>query len=64
MQDKRIAILPKLPFRSGDYEFSLRRPAPKLGRQTREVLAEAGLKDTEIEALIASIVVHQGGPGE
>lgn len=30
------------------------RPAPRLGQHTREVLAEAGLKADEIEALIAS----------
>ena len=33
------------------------RPAPSLGGHTREVLAEAGLAEEEIEALIAAGVV-------
>jgi crotonobetainyl-CoA:carnitine CoA-transferase CaiB-like acyl-CoA transferase len=54
MQDGRVGQLPKLPFRSGDYDFTLRRPPPKLGEHTREVLAEGGLGEAEIEALIAA----------
>ena len=57
MQDDRIGQLPKLPFRSSDYEFTLRRPPPKLGEHTREVLAEAGLGEADIDALLAAKAV-------
>jgi crotonobetainyl-CoA:carnitine CoA-transferase CaiB-like acyl-CoA transferase len=62
LQDGRTGMLPKLPFRSSDYDFGLRRPAPRLGEHTREVLGEAGLSETEIDALIASNAAHQGDP--
>jgi crotonobetainyl-CoA:carnitine CoA-transferase CaiB-like acyl-CoA transferase len=39
------------------------RPAPALGENSREVLAEAGLSEAEIEALIASGAVRQHGAG-
>jgi crotonobetainyl-CoA:carnitine CoA-transferase CaiB-like acyl-CoA transferase len=55
--------LPKLPFISSEYEFTLQRPPPGLGEHTREVLAQFGLADSEIEALIASNVVLSGGAG-
>jgi crotonobetainyl-CoA:carnitine CoA-transferase CaiB-like acyl-CoA transferase len=57
MQDERIGQLPKLPFRSSDYEFGIRRAPPKLGEHSREVLAEAGLEQQDIDALIAAKVV-------
>src|SRR5204863_6489527 len=44
------AKLPKLPVRSTAYEFGLRRPAPRLGEHTREVLLEYGLTKDEIDA--------------
>ncbi|HVA12419.1 MAG TPA: CaiB/BaiF CoA-transferase family protein [Stellaceae bacterium] len=60
MEDGRIGHLPKLPFTSNAYEFTLRCGAPGLGANTREVLAEAGLGATEIDALIAAKVIFQG----
>ena len=60
MEDGRIGKLPKLPFASNAYDFGVRRPPPKLGEHTREVLAEAGLDTAEIDALIAGKVVVQG----
>jgi crotonobetainyl-CoA:carnitine CoA-transferase CaiB-like acyl-CoA transferase len=60
MDDGRIGNLPKLPFASDAYDFTVRRPPPKLGEHTREVLAEAGLAAAEIDALIAAKVVVQG----
>jgi crotonobetainyl-CoA:carnitine CoA-transferase CaiB-like acyl-CoA transferase len=59
MQDGRIGRLPKLPFRSSGYDFSMRRPPPRLGQHTREVLAEAGLATAEIERLLAAGVIAE-----
>ena len=36
-------------------------PAPQLGQQTREVLAELGLDDREIDALEGKRVIVAGG---
>jgi crotonobetainyl-CoA:carnitine CoA-transferase CaiB-like acyl-CoA transferase len=60
MDDGRIGYLPKLPIASDAYDFTVRLPPPRLGEHTREVLAEAGLAATEIDALIAAKVVFQG----
>jgi crotonobetainyl-CoA:carnitine CoA-transferase CaiB-like acyl-CoA transferase len=60
MDDGRIGTLPKLPFASDAYEFTVRRPPPRLGEQTREVLAEAGFDAAEIDALIAEKAAMQG----
>jgi crotonobetainyl-CoA:carnitine CoA-transferase CaiB-like acyl-CoA transferase len=49
--------LPKMPVRSTQYEFGLRRPAPRLGEHTREVLAEHGLSAEEIDALASRRVI-------
>jgi len=38
------------------------RPAPRLGEHTREVLAECGYGDPEIDALVAAGVVHVAPP--
>jgi crotonobetainyl-CoA:carnitine CoA-transferase CaiB-like acyl-CoA transferase len=54
---KGIAKLPKLPVRSSAYEFGLRRPAPRLGQHTREILDELGYPNTEIEALASTRVI-------
>jgi crotonobetainyl-CoA:carnitine CoA-transferase CaiB-like acyl-CoA transferase len=60
MGDGRIGTLPKLPFASDAYEFTVHRPPPLLGEQTREVLAEAGYDPAEIDALIAEKAAMQG----
>jgi crotonobetainyl-CoA:carnitine CoA-transferase CaiB-like acyl-CoA transferase len=60
MEGGKQGNLPKLPFKSDSYEFTLRRGAPGLGADTREVLAEAGIAATEIDALIAAKAVVQG----
>lgn len=62
MEGGKTGKLPKLPFTSSAYDFTVRRPPPNLGENTREVLAEAGLDAAEIEALIAEKVVVQGEP--
>ena len=51
------AKLPKMPVRSTAFEFGLRRPAPRLGEHTREVLAELGLANEEIDALASRRVI-------
>jgi crotonobetainyl-CoA:carnitine CoA-transferase CaiB-like acyl-CoA transferase len=51
------AKLPKLPVRSSAYELGLRRPAPRLGEHTREVLEELGLSTDEIDALASRRVI-------
>jgi crotonobetainyl-CoA:carnitine CoA-transferase CaiB-like acyl-CoA transferase len=51
------AKLPKLPVRSTAFELGLRRPAPRLGEHTREVLAELGISNDEIEALASRKVI-------
>jgi crotonobetainyl-CoA:carnitine CoA-transferase CaiB-like acyl-CoA transferase len=51
------AKLPKLPVRSSAFELGLRRPAPKLGEHTREVLQEFGLSKDEIDSLTARRVI-------
>jgi crotonobetainyl-CoA:carnitine CoA-transferase CaiB-like acyl-CoA transferase len=60
MEAGKSGDLPKLPFKSDSYEFTLRRGAPGLGADTREVLIEAGIPAAEIDALIAAKVVSQG----
>ena len=57
MEDGRLGNLPKLPFTSDAYDFTLRRGAPKLGEHTRELLREAGIGATEIDALFTAKVV-------
>jgi crotonobetainyl-CoA:carnitine CoA-transferase CaiB-like acyl-CoA transferase len=51
------AKLPKMPVRSTAFELGLRRPAPRLGQHTREVLGELGLADDEIDGLAARGVI-------
>jgi crotonobetainyl-CoA:carnitine CoA-transferase CaiB-like acyl-CoA transferase len=60
MEGGKTGTLPKLPFASTAYEFTLRHGAPGLGANTSEVLAEAGIPAAEIDALIAAKVVAQG----
>ncbi len=57
---KGVAKLPKLPVRSSAFEFRLTRPAPRLGEHTREVLAELGMTDAEIDSLAATRAVSLG----
>jgi crotonobetainyl-CoA:carnitine CoA-transferase CaiB-like acyl-CoA transferase len=57
MPGRGPAKLPKMPVRSTEYEFRLRRPAPELGEHTREVLAEYGLSGEEMDALASRRVI-------
>ena len=60
MEGGKIGNLPKLPFASSAYDFAVRLPPPRLGEHTREVLAETGLGEREIDALITAKVALQG----
>ena len=52
-----MAKLPKLPVRSTGFELGMRRPAPRLGEHTREVLEELGLAAHEIDALASRRII-------
>jgi len=43
--------------RSTAFEMGLRRPAPRLGEHTREVLDELGLTKDEIDALASRRII-------
>jgi crotonobetainyl-CoA:carnitine CoA-transferase CaiB-like acyl-CoA transferase len=58
MEDGQLGNLPKLPFASSAYDFTIRRHPPGLGEHTREVLEEAGIGAAEVEALMAAKVVR------
>src|SRR6516162_3155299 len=49
------------PVRFGGADCTMRRPAPRLGEHTREVLREAGLTDDEIADLLARNVAIDAG---
>jgi crotonobetainyl-CoA:carnitine CoA-transferase CaiB-like acyl-CoA transferase len=48
------------PFRLDPQALPVARAAPRQGEQSREILAEAGLADTAIDALVAAGVVREG----
>jgi crotonobetainyl-CoA:carnitine CoA-transferase CaiB-like acyl-CoA transferase len=61
------AKIPRLPVEIGDHDLALRQQAPAIGQHTMEVLAEAGLKPTEIKALGERGIIAVGtesAPGE
>jgi crotonobetainyl-CoA:carnitine CoA-transferase CaiB-like acyl-CoA transferase len=60
LPDGRAAKLPALPLAIDGERPGLRRDAPKVGEHGREVLAEAGLAASDIDALIAAGVVRIG----
>jgi crotonobetainyl-CoA:carnitine CoA-transferase CaiB-like acyl-CoA transferase len=51
------------PFRASATPAAIRRPAPRLGEHTAEVLADLGLPPGEIERLAAAGVIALGDPG-
>lgn len=53
--------VPGIPVRVDGERGSIRRLAPRLGEHTREILAEAGLSATEIDALCRSGAAVDGG---
>jgi crotonobetainyl-CoA:carnitine CoA-transferase CaiB-like acyl-CoA transferase len=50
-----------LPFRASATGFAIRRPAPRLGEHTEEVLAELGLAAADIERLAAAGAIALAG---
>ncbi len=59
MAQGKIGHLPKLPYHTTAYDFTIRRPPPGLGANSREILKEAGVSEADIEALIADKIVVQ-----
>ena len=51
------AKLPALPLEMDGHRFGLRLPVPRAGEHSREILAEAGYSDDEIEDLLRAGVV-------
>ena len=51
------AKLPALPLEMDGNRFGLYQPVPRAGEHTRDVLAEAGYSDAEIDQMIADGVV-------
>ena len=46
-----ITKVPRLPVEIGDHDLNLRRQPPKIGEHTREILAELGYADAEIDSM-------------
>jgi crotonobetainyl-CoA:carnitine CoA-transferase CaiB-like acyl-CoA transferase len=61
MPDGTMTKLPRLPVEIGTHDLGLRRQPPTVGEHTREVLAELGLDDREIDALEGKRVIVAGG---
>jgi crotonobetainyl-CoA:carnitine CoA-transferase CaiB-like acyl-CoA transferase len=53
----REAKLPALPLEMDGHRFGLRLPVPRAGEHTREVLAEAGYSNDEVERMLRAEVV-------
>jgi crotonobetainyl-CoA:carnitine CoA-transferase CaiB-like acyl-CoA transferase len=49
-----------VPARLSETPGTIRRPAPRLGQDTRDILAEAGLGPDEIEAAFACGLAKEG----
>jgi crotonobetainyl-CoA:carnitine CoA-transferase CaiB-like acyl-CoA transferase len=57
MPNGSTAKLPRLPVELGSHDLGLTRQPPKLGEHTREVLAQLGLAEAEIAALVEEGIV-------
>jgi crotonobetainyl-CoA:carnitine CoA-transferase CaiB-like acyl-CoA transferase len=56
------AKMPRLPIEIGGHDFSLVRQAPAIGEHTAEILAQLGLKETEIADLARRGIVAMPAP--
>jgi crotonobetainyl-CoA:carnitine CoA-transferase CaiB-like acyl-CoA transferase len=61
-EDGKTLQLPGLPIASDSFQPEPRHAPPAIGQQTREILAELGYPDPEIERLLAERVVRADGP--
>ena len=52
--------LPRLPLDMGEHALGLLRQAPKVGEHTREIMAEAGYSESEIDALAEAGAIGLG----
>ena len=56
-KDGKRAKIPRLPIEVGAHDFGLRRQAPGIGEHSAEILAEAGLTQSEVDDLRARGIV-------
>jgi alpha-methylacyl-CoA racemase len=59
-EEGRAAKYVATPFQLDATSASVRRPPPKLGEHTLEILGEAGYSPAEVEALRASGAIGKG----
>ena len=59
LADGRKTPIPALPMELSGERLGLRRDVPRHGEHSREVLAELGYADREIDALVEAGVVGQ-----
>jgi crotonobetainyl-CoA:carnitine CoA-transferase CaiB-like acyl-CoA transferase len=52
---------PRAPMRMSKTPVGLQRGSPRIGQHTREVLASAGVTESEIETLVASGTIRLDG---
>jgi crotonobetainyl-CoA:carnitine CoA-transferase CaiB-like acyl-CoA transferase len=62
LEGGRRTRVPRLPIEIGTHDLGLRRQPPQTGAHTREVLAELGLTEAELDALEARGIIECSRP--